>query len=219
MAKDTSQMGPVETVRQSISVPQSGYGMKPVFTLGAFAALVVIPAFAVGVMSTAQGMSEHADQKIAAESTEAEQPGGGADGNGAVDHDDGDADTTAPSGSDSDDPTTDSDQEPSADDRDDTAEDTAAPGSEPSDVDPDRGSDHTTTLPGDSVASGELFYAEDAGRPTNDVIHIVEPGDTLSGISGYYGVPLDAIAEYNHIMDPNVIYIDAALVIPYSIFE
>lgn len=217
MAKDVSKMGPIETVYQSVTVPQSGYGMKPVFALGAFAALVVIPGLAIGAMSTAQGLTEHADQQIAAESV-AEQPGGADDpGVGAP----GTPDATEPGASDapvdsseqdSDDPNT------SVDDRDAEQPDTDAPGSEPSEDDPDRGSDQPEPLTGESVASGELFY-DGSSRPTQDVIHIVEPGDTLSNISGFYGVSLDAIAEYNAIADPNVIYIDAALVIPYSVFD
>jgi LysM repeat protein len=46
------------------------------------------------------------------------------------------------------------------------------------------------------------------------VVHVVQPGDSLSTIAAKYGVPMEAIAKANEIQDPNVIKIGQKLVIP-----
>lgn len=62
----------------------------------------------------------------------------------------------------------------------------------------------------------ESSEAEENPYIADDVVHTVQPGDTLSGISGQYRVPMDIIAEHNGIEDYNLIYIDSAILIPYS---
>ena len=47
-------------------------------------------------------------------------------------------------------------------------------------------------------------------------VYIVQPGDTLSGISAATGVSVDKIAQANSLVDVNRIYKDSALVIPPS---
>lgn len=49
---------------------------------------------------------------------------------------------------------------------------------------------------------------------TGDMVWIVRPQDTLSGISGTVGVSVDSIAEYNGIKDVDLIYDDSAIRIP-----
>ena len=44
-------------------------------------------------------------------------------------------------------------------------------------------------------------------------IHVVQSGETLSGIAAQYGTTYQRIAEVNHITDPNVIYVGQKLVI------
>lgn len=50
----------------------------------------------------------------------------------------------------------------------------------------------------------------------NTRVYIVQPGDTLSGISAATGVSVDMLAQANSIADVNLIYADSALVIPSS---
>lgn len=47
-------------------------------------------------------------------------------------------------------------------------------------------------------------------------IYIIQPGDTLSGISAATGVSVDKLALANDIADVNLIYAGSALVIPVS---
>jgi len=46
------------------------------------------------------------------------------------------------------------------------------------------------------------------------VIHVVQPGESLSGIAFEYKLPVEALAEANGIQDPNVIQVGQKLVIP-----
>lgn len=45
-------------------------------------------------------------------------------------------------------------------------------------------------------------------------VYIIEPGDTLTEISGETGVPVGVLVEKNRIQDPNLIYAGASLLIP-----
>lgn len=113
---------------------------------------------------------------------------------------------------------TDATTEPSddaTDDADTTTNDDVDGTASPSDAahnDPDRGSDPTS----EDTPSSSADPSETSDRPTEDVVHIIEPGDTLTDISATYGVSLERIVAENLIADPNVIYAGAALVIPYS---
>lgn len=44
--------------------------------------------------------------------------------------------------------------------------------------------------------------------------HLVRPGETLSQIARYYGVSVQAIAQVNRIVNPNLIYAGSTLFIP-----
>lgn len=104
-----------------------------------------------------------------------------------------------------------------------------------------RGSVPETQQSGDTEAAGESGDQEhqesqnpvDPGVPgTPDVpaasmpadvsdnrirsIYIIQPGDTLSGISAATGVSVDKLARANDIADVNLIYAGSALVIPVS---
>jgi len=47
-------------------------------------------------------------------------------------------------------------------------------------------------------------------------VHLIRPGDTLSGIAAQYGAPVELLAQQNGIADPDVIYAGQQLVIPPS---
>ena len=53
-----------------------------------------------------------------------------------------------------------------------------------------------------------------ARSPNNPVIHVVQRGETLTGIARKYGVTVAAIVEANDLADPNRIYAGQRLVIP-----
>lgn len=50
--------------------------------------------------------------------------------------------------------------------------------------------------------------------PDGNMVYIVKKGDTLSAVSGMVGYSVDELAEYNHIKNVNLIYIDESLRIP-----
>ncbi len=50
--------------------------------------------------------------------------------------------------------------------------------------------------------------------PEENMVYIVKKGDTLSAVSGIVGYSVDELAEYNHIKNVNLIYIDESLRIP-----
>lgn len=50
--------------------------------------------------------------------------------------------------------------------------------------------------------------------PDGNMVYIVKKGDTLSAVSGIVGYSVDELAEYNHIKNVNLIYIDESLRIP-----
>lgn len=65
----------------------------------------------------------------------------------------------------------------------------------------------TLKIPGDAPA----------GVPTGEgIIHIVQPGETLYGISQQYDVPLDQLAEANQITNPGALRSGQRLLIPVS---
>lgn len=96
-----------------------------------------------------------------------------------------------------------------------------------------RGSVPETQQSGDTEATGEFGDQEQQGIPNTldspaasmpaDIsdnrtrsIYIIQPGDTLSGISAATGVSVDKLARANDIADVNLIYAGSALVIPLS---
>jgi LysM repeat protein len=57
-----------------------------------------------------------------------------------------------------------------------------------------------------------LFFLVSAVQANTS--YVVRPGDTLFKISRQYGVSIQALAEANHIVNPNLIYVGQVLVIP-----
>jgi LysM repeat protein len=47
-----------------------------------------------------------------------------------------------------------------------------------------------------------------------DSSHVIQPGETLSGIADAYGVPLDVLAAQNHIVNVNLIFAGETLTVP-----
>ena len=50
--------------------------------------------------------------------------------------------------------------------------------------------------------------------PEGNMVYVVKKGDTLSAVSRMVGYSVDELAEYNHIKDVNLIYVDESLRIP-----
>lgn len=83
-------------------------------------------------------------------------------------------------------------------------------------------------IAGVSVTSPDAVVATDPTSPDETVAptstpatvqqsqatYVVQPGDTLSGIAGTYGISLEALAEFNGIADMNTIAPGQELVIP-----
>lgn len=63
------------------------------------------------------------------------------------------------------------------------------------------------------LASAALFWSI-ALAPAAAESHVVEPGETLSEIALAYGVPLNVLAEQNHIVNVDFIYAGEALTVP-----
>lgn len=76
------------------------------------------------------------------------------------------------------------------------------------------GNEDAPVSPVPSVPSVPPAVQPVGGRDAS--VYIVQPGDTLSGISAATGVSVDKIAQANSLVDVNRIYKDSALVIPPS---
>jgi LysM repeat protein len=63
------------------------------------------------------------------------------------------------------------------------------------------------------LTSAALFWSL-ALAPAAAESHVVAPGETLSEIALAYGVPLDVLAEQNHIVNVDLIYAGEALTVP-----
>ena len=50
--------------------------------------------------------------------------------------------------------------------------------------------------------------------PEGNMVYVVQKGDTLSAVSRMVGYSVDELAEYNHIKNVNLIYVDESLRIP-----
>ncbi len=85
-----------------------------------------------------------------------------------------------------------------------TEEDTV----EPSDTEVSADDSEAVTYP---YYIGTEFVVVD---PDGNMVYIVKKGDTLSAVSGIVGYSVDELAEYNHIKNVNLIYIDESLRIP-----
>ena len=62
------------------------------------------------------------------------------------------------------------------------------------------------------VATAFVAYAQPP-RPDGSIIHVVQLGDTMTGISTAYGVPIDDIVQLNHLRSSRYIYVGQELLI------
>jgi LysM repeat protein len=70
------------------------------------------------------------------------------------------------------------------------------------------------TLPGDQAAGTEVEPPSPVVSPTPCNCYVVKRGDTLYSIARRYGVSMWKLASYNHIRNPNRIYVGQVLYIP-----
>lgn len=75
---------------------------------------------------------------------------------------------------------------------------------------PDQTSDPTQP-PGHDSDPGDA----ETDQPTENVVHHVVAGDTLSALSKQYGVSVDQLVKYNEVNNPNLIYAGSSLRVPY----
>jgi len=72
-----------------------------------------------------------------------------------------------------------------------------------------------TFTPSVMAHEGHLYLLPVSGADGSvQYVYIVRPGDTLAGLSQFYGVSLDEVVRVNHIRDMNVIEVGDSLVIP-----
>jgi arylsulfatase A-like enzyme len=62
--------------------------------------------------------------------------------------------------------------------------------------------------------ASSLANLPSSGGPTANPAYLVQPGDTLSEISERFGTPVETIARFNSIEDPNVIFAGQVLYVP-----
>lgn len=65
-----------------------------------------------------------------------------------------------------------------------------------------------------AILTSAVLFSSIALAPAAAESHVVEPGETLSGIALAYGVPLDVLAEQNHIVNVNLIFAGESLTVP-----
>ncbi len=68
----------------------------------------------------------------------------------------------------------------------------------------------------ESPTDQALVFESQAAPPRAQMVHTVQPGDTLFRIAQRYGVSLDSIARANNLADPNQIMAGSQLIIPLS---
>ena len=69
--------------------------------------------------------------------------------------------------------------------------------------------------PDDTIYAGQVLkIPKDGAAPAQDTVYTVKVGDTLSGIAAKYGTTYQALAQYNGISNPNVIYPGQTIKIP-----
>jgi N-acetylmuramoyl-L-alanine amidase len=71
-------------------------------------------------------------------------------------------------------------------------------------------------LLGGGVGLGTHLFGAFARSPCSggDHVYVVQSGDTLGGIAARYGTSWQKLAAYNHIANPNLIYINQTMCIP-----
>lgn len=70
-----------------------------------------------------------------------------------------------------------------------------------------------TATPADAAASSTSVEHGVAAPTANTTYYVVQPGDTLSSIARRYGTTVAALANANHLVNPNHIYVGQRLVI------
>jgi len=94
---------------------------------------------------------------------------------------------------------------------------TAVPQASPVDVTPTQDLAIETpagTTPVPTAVSAPTATPGSSGGTTGaPIVHIVQPGETLSSIAARYGTTVQAIASANNIIDPNTIYVGQKLTI------
>jgi LysM repeat protein len=74
-----------------------------------------------------------------------------------------------------------------------------------------------TFTPDPMAHQGHLYLLPVSGADGRiQYVHVVRPGDTLTGLSRLYGIPLDAVAQANSIQDQDLIRVGTQLIIPIS---
>lgn len=74
--------------------------------------------------------------------------------------------------------------------------------------------DHQTDGRGDEDRANDSDDEGKSDEKDTPDIYKIQPGDTLTEISGDTGVPIGQLVETNKIQDPNLIYAGASLIIP-----
>lgn len=64
------------------------------------------------------------------------------------------------------------------------------------------------------LAATALIWTATLVPASADTPHVIQPGETLSGIAAAYGVPLDVLAAQNHIVNINLIYAGESITLP-----
>jgi nucleoid-associated protein YgaU len=68
--------------------------------------------------------------------------------------------------------------------------------------------------PGSEPTEDEGNHQRKPAPETEPAVYVIEHGDTLAGISGETGVPIDVLIKENKIQNPNLIFAGASLLIP-----
>lgn len=64
------------------------------------------------------------------------------------------------------------------------------------------------------LAATALIWTATLVPASANTPHVIQPGETLSGIAAAYGVPLDVLAAQNHIVNINLIYAGESITLP-----
>lgn len=67
---------------------------------------------------------------------------------------------------------------------------------------------------GSTMGAGLYGAFAKSACSSGDQAYVVVSGDTLGGIAAHYNTNWQALASYNHISDPNLIYVDQTVCIP-----
>jgi nucleoid-associated protein YgaU len=71
-----------------------------------------------------------------------------------------------------------------------------------------------TFTPVPMIHEGHLYSLGGVFASSTRIIHIVQPGDTLTKLCDRYGVPIDVLARINNIRNEDLIEVGDSLIIP-----